>query len=921
MIKKLLFFGLLSYNFANLQAIISIGNSLDPATTFQFSIGSAIYNEPAQQLWTLSGQDLSEFSDSIQSYGISYTSFVPIDNSFNVNANVPLTSLPFLSTKAIVTTTDNNGELIIPSNPIDNPLFGKAYSSVTFVGKNLTVVSSLNPQYIYFIQSVYFDDGTGKTSPVGTSIINQLTLQAREQAKYIAGSGQGILFFAQAQGLFGTANSSIGFASSSMTSANVNGQNISLTGLTQQAYTPLTISSSVLTAEGGDLESIGSSITMYPSSIGLPQMYVGVDVTASSGENCQAVGLFLATAVQANNSNPALVNYSTVIPDTVASAGLQTPVSTYAGNKIVVSNVSVTTTSTGLSYIIVSSCDQTEQQSIYAMPMVTMASDSSQNGKIADFDSIKQTFQIIGTTYRVQGFDTTITDANQIDINGSTDVVTRLQIGGGPVPLAPGEFINQLAAQGDCVYITIQTPFGANSTPGMFASQALFDEKGRIIAWSPWQRVAGTDDQMIFAIKNRYTNSTMYVGGANSNAITQTTWNSSTDLTSLITAINNAMPLQNKGVQGLIAISNQTQNLNNFPMVIATGNQAVVIAQTGSLNSTGNMQIDNPQNTITINSQLGLEVGSVVTAAFAYNTLSNNNWFFMGGDNGLAVLSNDTTGVTFNGQLLSLASLIAAGMSCKTVGSFKFVKKIVGDSNFLYVLTPSAVYRIALDENKFLATNPTDLDAQIIVNAFTIDPLASCTDMLVDNNLMLLGTTAGLYSIDLASQIPATPVPIVIPGGLQTVSRMVTISNSPNFNQNFYDHSNLYILSINYALQQVRLNRFTITNGVVTPIQDQLLKGQNGPLVIFDYMSNNTFIDGSLGFTTSYRIGSTPPAIKYMQYTLQAGKSSTQILLRAHTSDLSIAAVISSLGITAIARDYASGCLMLAADFGLLTDS
>jgi hypothetical protein len=380
------------------------------------------------------------------------------------------------------------------------------------------------------------------------------------------------------------------------------------------------------------------------------------------------------------------------------------------------------------------------------------------------------------------------------------------------------------------------------------------------------------------------------------------------------------MPASNGGVQGLIPVSHQTTDLANFDLVIATGNNAVVIGQTGSL-SGANMVIDSPQNTITLNSSLGLNIGSVVTATFANQSGVDNNWLFMGGDNGLSVLSDNTTGIGFNGELPSLASLTSGSKSCKTLGNFTFVKKVVADNDYLYVLTPSAVYRIALAANKFKLTSPDALSAEIVVSASTIDKFASCIDMLVDNDVMLLGTTSGLYSLDVSGSMPVTPVAITIPGGLATVSRMVTISNDANFDQKFYVSSNLYILSIDYTTQQARLNRFTITDGVVTPIEDQLLEGQNGPLLVFDYMCNNIFIDGSLGFATSYRIGSISPALKYLEYRLQAGNSSSQSLIKNYTVNLSIASIVNSLGLTAVARDYASGCLMLAADFGLLTDS
>ncbi|MDP3787774.1 MAG: hypothetical protein Q8Q60_00480 [Candidatus Chromulinivorax sp.] len=919
MIKKLLFLGLLLCGGITLQAVVAVGDTADASTTFQFSVGSAIYDAVNSRLWTLSGEDISSLDADIQEYGISYTDFIAVDGSLGIT----LTTYPYLTTNAVVTTTDGDGNLVTPGDQVDNPLLGQAYSAVTFLGTYLTVVNSLTPRYVYMIQSSTFYDGKalGKNSPEGISIINLLDLGLTYEAKVIAGSGMGVLFIAQAQGTFGTDNSYLSFAATQVTNVATTNTTVAYTTVVKQADEAITVATPVLTAGGADVVSIGTSVALYPSATTTLNMCVGLDVTADSGSGDQAVGMFTALANVVTGSTPASITFNSVIPDAVAGAGLQTPISAIEGSRVVVSNITTTRTSTGLSYYVTTRYDGSGRQNVYAMPMVTTATTSSNNGMVASYDSISQTFKIIGAEYRVQGFDTVIADANEIDIEGSVEVIARLQVGGDSVPLAAGVLIDQLTAQGDAVYITIQEAFGTLSTPGMFKSQALFDDQGRIMSWSPWQRVAGTDDQMLFAVKNRTTDATMYVSGADSDTIQQSVWNNSTDLTTLISAINAATPTTNGGVQGLIPVSNQTTDLSDFPLVVATGNLGVVIAQTGSINSFGSIQIDSPQNTVTLDSSLSLDIGSVVTATFAHDSGTGNNWFFMGGSNGLSVLSDDTTGYAFNGELTSLSTLTASGMSCKTLGNFSFVKKVVSDSNFLYVLTPSAVYQIALDADKFVATSPVDLDAQVVVQASTINGFASCTDMLVDTNVMLLGTTAGLYSLDLSGGLPATPVTITVSGGLSSVSRLTVVSNNANSDQKFYDSSNLYVLTINYAVQQARLNRFTISSGVVTPIQDQLLSGQNGPLLIFDYMMNNIFIDGSFGFATSYRIGSVKPITKYMEFTLQAGKSSSQVLLNTATANLSISTVVNSLGITAIARDYASGCLMLAGSFGLLADS
>lgn len=915
MIKKVLYVVLI-FGCISLCPVVSVGDTIASSTTFQFSVGSAIYDASKQQLWTLTGQDTSSLSPNIQAYGISYTPFVSVDG------NSSLRSYPYISSQAFLTTTDAQGQVASGTELVENPLLGNAFSSVTFLGNFLTVVQSLYPSSIYLIQSVFFDDGAlyGTSSYAGYSIVNRLDLQQGFAAQAIAGYGINALFIAQSQGVFGTDASHIAFAGTKTNYVAINGQNTACTVMVPQATQPLTVNTPVLTAGGADVSAIGTSVFMYPSSVTM-QMYVGLDVTAGLQLGSNAVALFSAQAQLATPQMQAGLVFNPVIPDVVVAQDLLTPISTNANQRVVVANVTTTQTSTGLSYMITTRSNGVDEQTVYAMPMVTMARNAADNGKIAKFDSIQQTFKIIGTTYRVQGFDTVIDDASEIDIAGSVDVLSRIQVGGGPVPLAQGQTIKQLTAQADAVYITIHEPFGLGSTPGMFKSQALFDVQGRIMAWSAWQRVAGTDDRMLFAIKNRLTDATMYISGANAQTIQQTTWNKTAALTSYIAQVQNALPVSKNGVQGIIPFSNQTPGLSNLSLVIATGYQAVVIAQTGTVDADNNLIINEQQNTVTINSEQNLDIGSVVTTTFAHSSLTDYNWLFFAGDAGLAVLSDDVTGVTFEGQLVTVDQLGVPGMSCKTVGNFKYVKKIIGSGNFVYVLTTTGVYRIALSAAKFRLQEPVDLAVETVFSAASLGSYAGCLDMVIDDTLLLIGTTAGLYALDLASGLPVTPVGIEIPGGLSAVSQLCAIGTGLEINKDFLSRGNLYVLTIDYALQQSRLNRFTIINGQVLPIQDQLLQGQNGPLLIFDGMNNSLFIDGSLGFVTSYRIANIPPAVKYLQYTLQAGRSSTQILLQGHTANISIASILYALGIAGVTRDYASGCLMLGFDYGLLTDS
>lgn len=923
MIKKLFMASLLSIATYHLEAVIAVGDNIVPGQTFQFSIGAAIYNGESQKMWTTTADDLTGEIPS-QKYGIAYTPFVLPDNS---GGTVSLITYPYLTSDAIVSQSSGS---VISVTTGENPLLTKAFSCLTLVGSSPAVVISDLSRSIYYVQQVTFNDNAkGLNSSDGTSIINKFNYES-DQIHAIAGIGATNLVVARATGSFGSTVSQLSFVQ--LVSGSFDGATYSC--LQEQASEVVNTATPVLTAGTSALALLGESVTFYPSGNGLG-MYVGLDVQAASGSSDRAVGLFTATGVNSNSQDPGSITYSSVIDDTVIAQNISTPISARNGEQIAVRNISTTTTSTGLGYMFVARDNgDSGAQSIYAMPIITMPTTNENFGKIADFNSIEQVFKVTGYVCRVQGFDTVITDENQIDIAGTDEVVNRILVGAGAVPIAAGEgYIDQLSVQGDAVYITIQEPFATGTTPGMFKSDALFDAQGRIMAWTAWQRVSGSQDQMLFSIKNRASDATIFVSGADSDTIQQTTWNSTGTFKALETKINSVLPQDIGGVQGIIPFPSTTQGFTALPdaqvsLVVTTGNSHVLVAQTGQLDvdtQTFRILPQTEGTSIILDDSLGLDIGSVVTAAFGSDSVGNN-WLFMGGDGGLSVLShvNGLGFVTLPNSGAAL-SLIDGDQSCKTFGTFTFVKKIVSDGNYLYVMTRDAVYQILLLSDKFKAINPGALNAVQVISAAQLNSYAYCLDMLVDQGVILLGTTSGLYSIDIQQDIPGAVTSIVIPQGLSAVSKIQALSCPTrigfSIDYGFYSVSNLYVLSIDFPTEQARLNRFTIKDGVVTPIQDQLFQDQDGPLIVFDYMSNNMFIDGSLGFMTSYKIGKQPATLKYLQYTLRAGASSCQFNLGTNTTNISIAPVLNSLGLTAIVRDYASGSLLMAADFGVLADS
>ncbi|MBL4651322.1 MAG: hypothetical protein JKY53_00445, partial [Flavobacteriales bacterium] len=399
---------LLSVVACHLNAVVAVGDTPDSVTTFQFSIGSAIYNAESKQMWTTTADVLSSETETIQKYGVSYTPLVSSDGSRSLPT---LTAYPYLTPTAII--SQINGSVVSVSSDV-NPLYGKAMNDLTLLGVGPAVVIDDEPASIYYIQQVVFSDNArGITSNEGNSIVNKLDYDAGQEVHVIAGIGGANLLAARATGAFGSTSSVLSYVQ--LISGTLSGNAYSC--LQEQASQPIAVGTEVLTAGTSDLSALGSSVVFYPSG-SAARMYVGVDVTTAATAGYRGVGLFTAQGVNSINETAGSLTYTSIIDDAVVvAATVDTPVSILNDERIAIRNISTTSTSTGLGYVFAARDNGAGgAQSVYAMPMVTMPATNSNFGKIAAFDSVETVFKISGVTYRTQGFSSVLTDVDEIDI-------------------------------------------------------------------------------------------------------------------------------------------------------------------------------------------------------------------------------------------------------------------------------------------------------------------------------------------------------------------------------------------------------------------------------------------------------------------------------------------------------------------------
>lgn len=135
--------------------------------------------------------------------------------------------------------------------------------------------------------------------------------------------------------------------------------------------------------------------------------------------------------------------------------------------------------STGPSYLIVNGGNDVQaatNNQVYALPLVDDPTNISGQGTLAKKDSALVNYKFI-TPASAAG-----------DLATSTDAAAL--VGSGTLPIEGTTPISDIQIIDDVVYVSIAIASGADNDNGVFYSQAIFDENGKILRWTPWAKRA-----------------------------------------------------------------------------------------------------------------------------------------------------------------------------------------------------------------------------------------------------------------------------------------------------------------------------------------------------------------------------------------------------------------------------------------------
>ena len=576
----------------------------------------------------------------------------------------------------------------------------------------LATVSSDNPLKIIGL----FDDGSSEIPSADMADMNDAAGNTAESIPQIVASSTHVFAALSANGgTFGDAGSGIGLISISIANSvltfDIKNAN---TGINGNLAVPLDNSSTVLKGDGG-----GNDVTILNEDVGMfwdpifERLYISV--TLQTGAAATDIGKAIVVG-RLNTSQ--LILEKIVIDGAISGGGVDEIIVTEGADIILGSRFPrVMHTSTGPDYLIVDCVAAATCNRIFALPLVFDTSSPSEHGTLANKNSI------LNANFK---FTDPATAPGDLVVN---DPITDPfgVVGAGDLPIQPDEQISDMVVVGDGVYVSINVVPSVDNDTGVFYSQAMFDNTGKIIRWTPWTKRGVSlnafpgitlpggvvhDGAIRFLEVDGKTGNIWIVEGTTQQVAGITSWTTGTLSTGLISSVGKALSKSSYSVLDLDQATRGFLNTTIQRYALFGGVNKVVFARTTQARDI--TSLSSPQIVIT---DFSLDENFLITSlpekagccqALEYSRTSttagdenNLNYFFAGTENGLFVYTDDG-GNGFNA--LDLSTLNIAPFTNRTWQKVSIIQGSVVDlqttgTGPLYILTLNST-----DEKPLMST-------------------------------------------------------------------------------------------------------------------------------------------------------------------------------------------------------------------------
>ena len=628
----------------------------------------------------------------------------------------------------------------------------------------------------------------------------------------------------------------------------------------------------------------------------------------------------------------------------VGARGATVPVSIHKINTLF--------TSTALHYLVVlggnGNPDQT-QKTVFALPLVN-SDNANDTGTIANKNAQPEDIFSTGNVERLIARQLTQPALQPVQMITSTD--SAAQVGGGPLE----EAIQDIFVRADTVFAIVSTP-DEEEKAGIYYSQALFNANGTIKEWTNWERVAGTTNQVFGAALDPFNANFTFMTGNNSNTVNtvkRTLWSDGDEngLLHLTQILDSEYPKSSGGIQNFLNFVPETPGLANISLLIATGLSKVTLIESGQrigeiiIPRAGNnfdttARFENGTITqdimdtavVTISGGALDTIESVTTAEIARNGEDGNQgWLFVGGINGIAVLS-DNAGNGWGPNNMELGPGLVGltdGMSFKIIGNYSFVRKIINDGNFLYVLTDTQLDRIDLTEGNVGLGQIDPVTVASRANLLSLNQ-STLIDCIVSGPFALLGTSIGLFRVgdnkkitEATNEFSAEWTSVPLPEGVCTVIQLIPVSKTGRAQDITKEQGGqIYVLDAYEGKNKSRIHRFSVQNIInndpvqadtLTLFDDLYIKDVPSFLLNFGIFKQSFTTDGALYFSIEDQNLTKPVSASLTPVKTPPRTGVPFIGVSSRTVPITLS---NGSYISALLRSVASGSFLITGDFNV----
>lgn len=834
----------------------------------------------------------------------------------------------------------------------NNPLRGSTIALMSLLTDHPVVVTDQEPTLVqvvqfpdpknfYVLRSAPLIDALGHPSS-GIEAIAALSGKKDEEAvSGVISSGMPILAAVRPQGgVFGNPGSGIAIVLTVQKTKSDKNEPGNLT-LFQPATRGLDITSPVVKINSTNLVSLQSPILLSDPARDI--FYAGFQGVGGAGATD---GLQAVIGIDARR------NFSLfkLIPDTALTVTGDYGIAAVGASKQVsIFNLALMQSTTRLSYLVVvggSGNPATTQKTVYALPLV------NETGRLASKTAVPVQQFASGYPYKLLNRALTRPVITNADLFTQSDV--QIQVGAG---VAPGP-ITDMVVNGDAVFVSVAVPDADTDQPGIFCSQALFDQFGRIKGWTTWRRCAGFAEPIWGFALDGYLGNFWALTGSSADTVTtvkRTKWGQQT--VGLGALYNQFFPTDKGGAQGIFDFSQTTPGFstnaaNRLAVTLLTGYQQVLLAQTGI--SSGGLFGPNTalgQSFVSADGTLRSFAPGIFSLACSGGALAslgaiiaatvvndgNYGWFVVGGSGGIAVLANeDGTGFNFAAGLQSGFVGLSASMRWIKLGTTTQVRKLMAGNGQLFALTNTTLERFTMSAATIQLGSAAQATVLARAGILAASNHAFFSDMIISQAFGLLATTGGLLRVGNGANIMTatdqssvnwTAVPFNESVG--PVSRLYGISVTGREEDLALPGvgGNIYFLNSFVGFHQTRLYRFTLdTDGVINTPNISLQKFpdcfvKDTPtfyLNVGDYR-NYLATDGAMMALSQSRYVDQPPFVEMLTPNWQLNPI-PYLLQQSVNRAQKVVQPLTAKSVDKMLREFASGAWIVGTDVGLFAN-